>query len=30
MGIEYNPKDKYVGKTGKQLTEPEKPMNLKV
>jgi heterodisulfide reductase subunit B len=30
IGIEYDPKDKYVGKTGKQLKEPEKPMNLKV
>ena len=30
IGIEYNPKDKYIGKSGKHLGEPEKPENLKV
>lgn len=30
MGIKYDPKDKYVGKSGAFLGEPEKPTNLKV
>lgn len=30
IGIEYDPKDKYVGKSGKYLGEPEKPDNLLV
>ena len=28
IGIEYNSKDKYLGKSGKNLGEPEKPENL--
>lgn len=30
IGVEYNPTDKYVGKSGKDLGAPEKPDNLKV
>lgn len=30
IGVEYNPADKYVGKSGKDLGAPEKPDNLKV
>lgn len=30
IGIDYDPDDKYVGKSGKMLGEPEKPENLKV
>ena len=28
IGIEYDPKDKFVGKSGTFLGEPEKPKNL--
>lgn len=30
IGIEYDPKDKYIGKSGNFLGEPEKPQNLLV
>lgn len=30
IGIEYDPEDKYIGKSGTYLGEPEKPDNLKV
>ena len=30
IGIEYDPKDKYIGKSGTYLGEPEKPDHLLV